>query len=184
MSGELAPERGVLPAEVGDSGTVMFVEMSDRCRDSCFLILSCSISASILRSDSSSRSRCASTRRPSRSCSPIFISSSSITALSIAWLYFESRSAREDVVFRACLSKSSLATSISRSCSWSVRLVSRKVVISFSRVFCAAFASAFDSLYFLCSPKSASAMSGQFARREDAYLPFLDLKVKPLGLLS
>ena len=93
------------------------------------------ISASTLSSESSSRSLCASIRRPSRSCSPTLISSSSITPRSIATLYFESRSSSEDVVFRAWRSKSSFATSISLNRSWSVLLVSLRVVISFCKVF-------------------------------------------------
>ncbi len=106
------------------------------------------ISASTLRSDNSSRSLCASIRKFSRSCSPILISSSIITDLSMATLYLDSRSSSDEVVFRACLSKSSLATSISRSRSWSARFVSLRVVISFSKVFCAELASAFAFRYF------------------------------------
>jgi hypothetical protein len=89
-------------------------------------------------------------RRFSLSCSPILISSSIITALSIATLYLDSRSSRDEVVFRACLSKSSFWTSISRSFSCNVRLESRSVVISFCRVFCAALASVLDCLYLVC----------------------------------
>jgi hypothetical protein len=40
-------------------------------------------------------------RNFSRSCSPILISSSISTARSMAWLYFDSRSSRDEVVFRA-----------------------------------------------------------------------------------
>lgn len=146
--GELAVECGELQKD-GDPGIEeMSVEMVERCRDSCFLILSCRISASILRSDSSSRSRCASTRSCSRSFSPILISSSSMTARSMPILYLDSRSSREEVVVRACRSKSSFATSMSRSLSWSVLLASRKLVISFSSPFCAEFDSDLDSLYF------------------------------------
>lgn len=136
--GELAVELGecsVFLSNVGDDMTERSVEMWDRWRASCFLSLSWSSSASILRSASSSRRRCASMRRVSRSCSPSLISSSIMTARSIATLYFDSRSSREDVVFRACRSKSSLATSMSRSFSCMVLLVSRSVVISFSNVF-------------------------------------------------
>ena len=113
--GELAVECGELQND-GDPGIdEMSVEMLERCLDSCFLILSCRISASIFRSASSSRSRCASTRSCSRSCSPILISSSSMTPLSIETLYLDSRSSRDEVVVRAWRSKSSLATSMSRS---------------------------------------------------------------------
>lgn len=77
--------------------------------------LSCIISASTLRSDNSSRSRCVSILRASLSCSPSLISSSSMTARSMATLYFDSRSSSDEVVFLACRSKSSFATSISRS---------------------------------------------------------------------
>ena len=88
----------------GEFGAEISVAREVSCR---FRSLSCKISASILRSDSSSRNRCVSIRRFSLSCSPIFISSSIITALSIATLYFDSRSSYEEDVFRACLSKSS-----------------------------------------------------------------------------
>lgn len=111
--------------------------------------LSCIISASIFRSDSSSRSRCVSMRRFSRSCSPTLISSSIITPRSIAILNFDSRSSREEDVFRTDFSKSSFWTSMSRNLSSSVRFVSRSVVISFCRIFWAAFASVFDCLYLL-----------------------------------
>lgn len=58
MRGELAVDLGEF-SKVGDSGIEMSVEMVERCwlRFSAFLILSCMISASILRSDSSSRRR-------------------------------------------------------------------------------------------------------------------------------
>lgn len=143
--GEEAVELGE-PAIEGELGAVMSVVSEVRWR---FRSLSCMISASILRSDSSSRRRWVSIRRFSRSCSPILISSSIITALSIATLYFDSRSSSDEEVFRACLSKSSFWTSISRSRSCKVRLVSRNVVISFCRVFCAAPASVFDCLYLV-----------------------------------
>jgi hypothetical protein len=133
----------------GESGDVISVVREGSVRVLCFLSLSCMISASILRSESSSRSRCVSIRSPSLSCSPILISSSIITALSIPMLNFDSKSSSDEVVFRACLSKSSFVTSISRSFSCSVLLVSRNVVISCCRVFCAAFASAFACLYFV-----------------------------------
>lgn len=148
ISGELAVEFGEF-SNVGDSGTEMSVEMVDRWRDSYFLTLSWRISVSIFRSDSSSRSRCVSMRSFSRSSSPSLISSSIMTARSMATLYFDSMSSRDECVRRACRSKSSLATSMSRSRSCSVLLASRSVVISFSSVLCAALASAFDSRYFL-----------------------------------
>lgn len=91
-------------SKVGDPRADMSVEMVDRCRDSCFLILSWSSSASILRSESSSRRRCDSMRSFSRSCSPILISSSIMTPRSIAWLNLDSMSSSDDVVLRACRS--------------------------------------------------------------------------------
>ena len=57
------------------------------------------ISVSILRSESSSLSLWASILSASRSCSPARISSSSMTSRSMVWLYFDSRSSREDSVF-------------------------------------------------------------------------------------
>lgn len=152
ISGELAVESAspsVFLSKVGDPSAERSVEIVDRCRASCFLILSWSTSVSILRSDSSSRRRCASMRSFSRSCSPIFVSSSINTARSMAWLYLDSRSSNDEVVLRACRSKSSFATSMSRSLCCRVLLDSRSVVISFSRAFWAVFASALDSLYFL-----------------------------------
>lgn len=92
------------PAKEGELGAVMSVVREVSCR---FRSLSCKISASIFKSDNSSRSRCVSIRRFSLSCSPTFISSSIITALSIATLYFDSKSSYDEDVFRACLSKSS-----------------------------------------------------------------------------
>jgi hypothetical protein len=86
--GEEAVEVGESSKD-GEFGAEMSVSREVSCR---FRSLSCKISASILRSDSSSRNRCVSIRRFSLSCSPIFISSSIITALSIATLYFDSRS--------------------------------------------------------------------------------------------
>lgn len=85
----------------------------------------------------------------SRSCSPDRISSSIITHRSMAWLYLDSISSKDEVVLRACRSKSSLATSISLNFSCTDRFESRRVVISFSSEFCAALASVLDSLYFL-----------------------------------
>ncbi len=101
--GEEAVDVGESPKD-GEFGAVMSVAILGTCR---FRSLSCMISASILRSDSSSRSRWVSIRRCSLSCSPTFISSSIITARSIATLYFDSKSSNDEDVFRACLSKSS-----------------------------------------------------------------------------
>lgn len=56
MSGELAPDLTLL-SKVGLPGTDKSVDTVDMCRGACFLSLSCRISASILRSDSSCRSR-------------------------------------------------------------------------------------------------------------------------------
>lgn len=158
ISGELAPETMLL-SKMGLSGMERSVRVADMWRSSCFLSLSCRISASIFRSDSSSRSRCASILSCSLSCSPILISSSIMTALSIAALYLESRSSSDEVVCLACRSKSSFATSISRSLCCRVRLVSLRVVISFSRVFWAALVSFLDSLYFRCKERKNTAVS-------------------------
>lgn len=111
---------------------------------------SCVMSASTLRSLSSSRSRCVSMRRASRSWSPLRISSSSSTPRSMALLYLDSMSSSDDVWWRACFSKSSLATSMSRSLSVRARLVSRRVVISFCSTFWARFASSFACLCLAC----------------------------------
>ena len=116
--------------------------------DSALRSLSCRMSASILRSLSSSRKRWVSILRASLSCSPLLISSSAITPLSIAILYFDSRSSKDEFVFLACRSKLSFDTSMSRNLDCVVLLVSRKLVISFCRVFCAVLASAFACLYF------------------------------------
>ena len=113
--------------------------------------LSCLISASTFRSESSSRTRWVSMLRASRSCSMALISSSIITPRSIETLYFDSKSSKDDVVFLACRSKSSFATSISRSLSCKVLFVSRRVVISFCKAFWAVFASALDCLHFDCT---------------------------------
>jgi hypothetical protein len=115
-------------SKAGEFGAVISVASvgNERLRS-----LSCMISASILRSDNSSRSLWVSILSCSLSCSPILISSSIITALSMPTLYFDSRSSKEEVVFRACLSKSSFWTSISRKVSCKVRFVSLSVVISF-----------------------------------------------------
>ena len=97
-------------SNAGELGAVISVDKEGSWR---FRNLSCVISASILRSESSSRRRCVSIRRLSLSFSPTFISSSNMTPRSIATLYLDSRSSKDEVVFRACLSKSSFATSIS-----------------------------------------------------------------------
>lgn len=101
------------------------------------------MSFSIFRSENSSFSLCASMRSDSRSCSAAFISSSSITPLSIVWLYLDSRSSKDDSVFLCFRSKSSLATSISRSRCCRDLFWSRRSVISFCRAFWAAPASFF-----------------------------------------
>lgn len=163
MRGELAVERGEF-SKVGDSRRDRSVDMVDRwrLRLSAFLTLSCRMSASTLRSDSSSRRRWASMRSVSRSWSPIFISSSIMTLRSMAWLYLDSMSSSEEVVLRACRSKSSLATSMSRSLSCRVLLVSRRVVISFSRLFWAAFASDLAFLHFSCGVRARSVCQGHY----------------------
>ena len=135
------------PSNDGEFGAVMSVDREGSWR---FRSLSCIISASIFKSESSSRSLCVSIRRFSRSCSPTLISSSIMTARSIATLYFDSKSSSDEDVFRACLSKSSFATSMSRSLSCSVLFESRSVVISFCSTFCAELASVLDCLYFVC----------------------------------
>ena len=186
--GELAVECGELQND-GEPGIEdMSVDIDERWRDSCFLILSCRISASILRSASSSFSRWVSTRSCSRSSSPILISSSRRTPRSMATLYLDSRSSRDEVVVRAWRSKSSLATSMSRSRSCSVLLVSRRFVISFSSVPWAVFASVLDSLYFLCGDECVS-VTPPPTRCPDhpadkTYLPLLHLKSQALGLLA
>ena len=108
------------------------------------------MSDSIFRSDSSSRRRCVSMRRASRSRSPIFISSSSMTSRSMATLYLVSMSSSDDVWLRVWRSKSSFCTSTSRSLRCSVRWASRSVVISFCRMLCALLASALLCLYLVC----------------------------------
>lgn len=103
--GEEAVDTGEsTPSREGEFGAVISVAIVGNCR---FRSFSCMISDSTFRSDNSSRNRWVSIRRFSRSCSPILISSSIITALSIATLYFDSRSSKEEDVFLACLSKSS-----------------------------------------------------------------------------
>lgn len=66
--------------------------------DSAFRSLSCTISLSTFSSDNSVRRCWFSMRRFSRSFSPILISSSSNTLLSMAMLYFDSKSSRDEVV--------------------------------------------------------------------------------------
>jgi hypothetical protein len=114
IMGEDDVEAGEPSSKDGVFGAVRSVEIEGNCR---FRSLSCIISASTFKSESSSRRRWVSIRRFSRSCSPILISSSIITALSIATLYFDSRSSKDEDVFRAWRSKSSFETSISRSLS-------------------------------------------------------------------
>lgn len=177
IRGDEAMESGdISPAKEGVFGAVISVDSIGSCLLSCRLSLSCKISASIFKSPSSSRRRCASIRSPSLSCSPILISSSIITALSIATLYFDSTSSRDDVVFLACLSKSSLATSISLSFITKVRFESRNVVISFWRVFCAAPASFFDCLYLFYDEMLDSTVLTSQMCRKGFYLPLLNLK--------
>lgn len=86
-----------------------------------------------------------------------------MTALSIVALYFDSMSSREESVIRAWRSKSSFATSMSRSLCCNVRFVSLKVVISFSSAFCAAFASVLDSLYFLFHSSTSKTRPSAFS---------------------
>ena len=104
IMGEEAVDAGEPSSKAGELGAVRSVAIEGSWR---FRSLSCIISASIFRSESSSRSRCVSIRSPSLSCSPILISSSIMTARSIATLNFDSRSSNDEEVFRACLSKSS-----------------------------------------------------------------------------
>lgn len=144
--GDEAVEAGEPSSNEGVLGAVMSVDIEGYCR---FRSLFCIISASTFRSDSSSRRRCVSILRFSRSCSPTLISSSIMTALSIPILYFDSRSSSEEEVFRACRSKSSLDTSMSRSFSCNVRFESRSVVISFCKVFCTVPASFLACLYLV-----------------------------------
>lgn len=92
------------PSNSGELGAVISVAIDESCR---FRSLSCIISASIFKSESSSRNRCVSIRRFSRSCSPILISSSIITPRSIAILNLDSRSSSDETVLRADFSKSS-----------------------------------------------------------------------------
>jgi hypothetical protein len=108
MSGDDAIESGDSPSKAGELGAVIsVVRIGGSILSSCLLSLSCIMPASIFKSPSSSRNRWVSIRSPSRSCSPILISSSIITARSIATLNFDSRSSSEDEVFLACRSKSS-----------------------------------------------------------------------------
>ena len=136
-------ERGDGETAGGSMERVLLLLASDL---SALRSLSLVMSVSILRSDSSSLSLCASIRRDSRSCSAAFISSSNMTLRSMVWLYLDSMSSSDDSVLRCFLSKSSLATSISRSRNCSVRLVSRSSVISFCSAFWALAASLFACL--------------------------------------
>jgi hypothetical protein len=158
------------------------------------------MSDSIFRSDSSSRSRCVSMRRASRSRSPIFISSSSMTSRSMATLYLVSMSSSDDVWLRVWRSKSSFCTSTSRSCRCRVRWASRRVVISFCSRFCALLASALLCLYLVCGAGQLGALRCA-ALRSDArghrsgaciallcalwrtHLPLLRLEADALDLL-
>lgn len=114
----------VEPSDAGDGGRrlsvsngVGFLVCSRSMVASAIRSFSCVISASIFKSASSSCWRCVSIRRFSRSCSPCLISSSSMTPRSIETLYFDSRSSIDESLCRACLSKSSFSTSLSRNLS-------------------------------------------------------------------
>lgn len=85
-------------------------------------------------------------------------------------------------MFRAWRSKSSFATSMSRSLSCNVRFASRRLVISFSSALCAEFASALDSLYFLYA-RSVCWLRPTAVTIESPYLPFFHLKSQSFGLL-
>lgn len=140
-----------------DRGVVLLSRFFVMIPSACFN-LPCRISASTFSSEYSSLTRWFSILRASRSCSPILISSSIKTPRSIDTLYFDSRSSNDDVWFRACLSKSSFWTSISRTLNCSVRFVSLSVVISFCSVACALLASAFACLYFSYIDQSANVL--------------------------
>jgi hypothetical protein len=147
----LTPEEDVLAGGVSNDASVVVGESSDRGEaevlamgviakedvlgEAAFSSFSRMMSVSIFRSDNSSFKRCASIRNCSRSVSPARTSSSSMMDFSIVWLYFDSISSSEDSVFLCFRSKSSLATSMSRSRSCRVLLVSRSSVISFCRAF-------------------------------------------------
>ena len=161
-------DEAIETGEDGEFGAVMSVDSVGSCL---LRNLSCIISASIFKSESSSRSLCVSIRRFSRSCSPTLISSSIITARSIATLYFDSKSSSDEDVFRACRSKSSFATSISRSLSCNVLFASRSVVISFCNVFWAAPASVLDCLYFVCENQKPLGLAAR-----ETYLPLVYFK--------
>lgn len=126
---ESAFERGGVEAVVGEDSVVADVDVSEtgeRGRrespasrldvlrwwwfsmvSSAIRNFSCTISASMRKSDNSSRSLCVSILNPSRSCSPILISSSSMTVRSKVTLYFDSRSSSDDVWLRPWRSRSS-----------------------------------------------------------------------------
>lgn len=118
-------------------------------------------------------------RRASRSFSPTLISSSNKTPRSIATLYLDSRSSSEEVVFLACFSKSSFATSISRNLSCIVLFASRSAVISFSREFWALFASLFDCLYFVYRPVNVSASTFGEGAMDDCYVRYAPSILRP-----
>ena len=142
---------------------------------SAFRSFSWTISPSIFTSDNSSRSRWFSIRSCSRSWSPFLISSSNSTPRSIAALYLYSRSSSDDVVFRACRSKSSLATSISRNFNCRVRCASRRVVISFCKAFWAEFPSVLDCLHLVYWASATVSHGQQGPEDELTHLPFIHL---------
>ena len=159
-------ERFVLVVDASDMGErgrsvrESFARWSETLRWRCFSMVasasrsfSCVISDSIFKSDSSSRNRWVSMRSPSRSRSPILISSSSITSRSIATLYFVSMSSSDDVWLRVWRSMSSFCTSTSRSLSCRVRCPSRRLVISFWSLFCTLLASVLLCLYLVCNAR-------------------------------
>lgn len=104
---EVAGDRSKISGVWGVDGVrckgVGFLRRPPPCH-SAFRSLSWTMSVSILTSESSSRRRWFSMRRDSRSLSPFLISSSSRTPLSMAMLYLDSRSSRDEVVWRACRS--------------------------------------------------------------------------------
>lgn len=97
-------ERSKISKLCGVAGLRWYKGVGFRRRIPCpsvFRSFSWMISASIFRSDSSSRRRWLSMRSCSRSCSPFLISSSSKTPRSMPMLYLDSMSSRDEVVFRA-----------------------------------------------------------------------------------
>lgn len=99
ISEALDPGRARSVVMVCDGRSLDLARASSAC-----LSFPCLISASTLRSESSSRSRCVSILNSSRSFSLTLISSSSMTFRSIETLNFDSKSSKEDVVCRACVS--------------------------------------------------------------------------------